>query len=100
MSPLERMGMMCNPELSERYIVALLDAQSAELGIAPEEHLELLRAAALNPAVIISSRRTGRKFWGDANSPSEYFGTMWDLSLEKWIDHPGVAYMFFSTSVR
>jgi hypothetical protein len=98
MSQIERLGLTRNPELSERYIVKLLETPSEDLGITPAEHVAILRAAVLNPDVIGSSRRTGRKYWmvmGDVNPPFEYFGTMWDLALDKWSEHLGVAYMVF-----
>lgn len=98
MSQLERLGLMRNPELSERYIVKLLETSSEELGITVTEHVAVLRAAVLNPDVIGSSRRTGRKFWmvmGDVNPPFEYFGTMWDLALDRWREHLFVAYLIF-----
>jgi hypothetical protein len=31
----------------------------------------------------------------DWNPLLEYFGTMWDLCVDKWLDNPGVAYTFF-----
>jgi hypothetical protein len=97
LTQLERLGLTRNPELSMRYVVALLDTSSAELNISRQEHADVLSAAAVNPKLIGSSRRTGRKVWaveGDANSPFEEYGQMWKACLDKWIDQSPVPYMF------
>ena len=88
---------MRNPKLSIKYVVALLETSSDELGLPRREHADILSAAATNPDIIESSRRTGRGVWvvdGDANSPFEEFGQMWKLSVEKWIDEARVVYGF------
>ena len=98
MSQIERLGLMRNPDLSMRYVVALLETASEELDITRESHMHVLRAAALNPGMIGSSRMHGRKFWlgGDeGNPPFEEYGKMWLLSFEKWFDQPRVLYCFF-----
>jgi hypothetical protein len=97
MSPLERLGLMRNPDLSMHYVVALLDTASEELHISRDEHAEILRAAAVNPDLVGSSRRTGRNYWtveGHANSPFEEYGRMWELCLEKWLSDRAVPYFF------
>ena len=91
MSQLERLGLMRNPELSTRYVVALLETPSEELNLSRKEHAEVLRAAATNSDLIWGSRRTGRKSWvggGEGNPPFKEYGEMWRLCLEKWIDEP------------
>jgi len=79
------------------YVVALLDTPSHELNISRKEHGDVLTAAATNPDLVGGSRTTGRKPWsvqGDANSPFEEYGKMWELCLDKWIDEPRVPYFF------
>ena len=98
MSQLERLGLMRNPELSERYVVALLETPSEELNMSRSEHADLLRAAAVNPLLVEGSRRTGRQSWvgafGDPFLACEEYGSMWKACLEKWIDEPRVSYFF------
>jgi hypothetical protein len=97
MSQIERLGLMRNPELSMRYVVALLETPSKELNLSRKEHAEVLSAAAVNPGLVGGSRRTGRKAWlggGEGNSPFEEYGKMWELCLEKWLDEKIVPYLF------
>jgi hypothetical protein len=97
MSQLERLGLMRNPNLSMRYVIALLETPSEELNLNQEEHAQMLAAAAVNPQLVGSSRRTGRKAWiggGEGNPPFKEYGEMWKLCLEKWIDKPPVPYLF------
>jgi hypothetical protein len=89
---------MRNPHLADYYLIALLEASPEELKITRKEHVAVLRAGGLNPGVIGSSRRLGRKFWvvqGDVNPPVKEYATMWDLCLEKWLDEPLVPLTFF-----
>jgi hypothetical protein len=97
MSQLERLGLMRNPDLSMHYVVALLETSSEELNLSRAEHAEILRAAAINPRLIGSSRRTGRDAWAvehDYNPPFKEYGMMWELCLNKWMDEPLVPYLF------
>ena len=97
MSHIERLGLMRNPKLSMRYVVALLETPSEELNMTRKEHGEVLSAAAVNPDLVEGSRRTGRQAWlaeGEGNSPFEEYGKMWEHCLEKWIDQPPVPYLF------
>ncbi len=97
LSQLERLGLMRNPNLSLKYVVALMETSSEELEISVSQHVEILAAAGQNPRLITSSRRTGRGVWavdGDANSPFEEYGRMWELALDRWIDKPPVPYVF------
>jgi len=97
MSHIERLGLMRNPELSMKYVVALLEASTEELRITKQEHVEIVSAAAVNPHLIGGSRRTGRRAWigGDeGNPPFEEYGKMWELCLEKWINHSPVPFLF------
>jgi hypothetical protein len=105
LAQLERLAMMQNPELSKYYIVALMETPSEGLNVSRVEHAEVLVAAAMNPAIIESSRRHGRRDWvvnGDWNRPFEEFGKMWQLSVSKWMDQPRVPYFFlkFITAVQ
>src|SRR5579872_3568763 len=89
MSQLERLGLMRNPDLSTHYVVALLETSSEELNLSRTEHAEILRAAAVNPRLIGSSRRTGRRAWAvehDYNPPFKEYGMIWELCLKKWMD--------------
>ena len=97
-SQLERLGIMRNPELSESFVVCLMEASSEELNMTREQHGELLRAAATNPDLIYGSRTTGRKSWvggGEGNSVFEEYGRMWELCIEQWLDQPTVPFYFF-----
>lgn len=98
MTALERLALMLNPELPGSYAVALLDAPSEDLGISREEHRRILITAAVNPNLVGGSRRTGRQSWvggcGDAFPASKEYGKMWELSMERWLEDPGVAYSF------
>ena len=98
LSHIERLGLMRNPELSKQYLVALMEAPSGELNISRIEHAEILRAAAMNPALIGSSRRfggeSGGSLMGIPNSPFEQYGNMWELSVSKWMDQQIVPYFF------
>jgi hypothetical protein len=97
LTQLERLGLMRNPQLSMKYVVALMETPSEELKINQKEHIELLTAAGQNPKLINGSRHTGRGVWaveGDANSPFEEYGQMWRLALDKWIDKPPVPFVF------
>lgn len=97
LTQLERLGLMRNPRLSMKYVVALMETPSEELNISQKEHIEVLTAAGQNPRLINSSRHTGRRVWaveGDANSPFEEYGQMWKLALDKWIDKPPVPFVF------
>ena len=88
---------MRNPELSKSYVVALLETASEELKISRTEHAGILLAAAVNPNLIWSSRRTGREAWrvGDHyNPPFKEYGEMWELCLEKWMDEPLIPHSF------
>ena len=100
MSQLERLGLMRNPELSDRYVVALLETPSEELNMSRAEHASVLRAAAVNPNVIGRSRAFGREAWrgvhGDVFMPFEDCGRMWKLSIEKWMDESIVPYFFLA----
>lgn len=98
MSQLERLGLMRNPELPLRLVVALLETPSAQINMTREQHAEVLCAAAANADLVGSSRHTGRRGWvggGEGNSPFEGFGTMWSLCLDKWMDQPSVPFCFF-----
>jgi hypothetical protein len=89
MSQLERLGLMRNPKLSMRYVIALLETPSEELNMTRKEHVDVLIAAAVNPELIGRSRRFGRKAWVVDDFPADpfkEFGKMWQLCLEKWID--------------
>jgi hypothetical protein len=95
MTQLERLCLMRNPDLSFKYLVALIDADTTQLGITRKEHADMIYAGVINPRVLWSSRHHGRDYWvafGDPNSPFEEFGEMWQLSLERWMDLPFVPY--------
>jgi hypothetical protein len=97
MSQIERLGLMRNPELSKRYVVALLETPSKELNMSRKEHVEVLWAAAVNPELVGGSRNCGRKSWiggGEGNSPFKEYGKMWELCLDNWIDQLTVPYLF------
>lgn len=97
MTQIERLGLMRNPKLSSRFVVALLNTPSSELDVSRKEHVEILSAAAVNPDLVWSSRTTGRKWWsggGEGNPPFEEYGEMWRLCLEKWINDSPVPYLF------
>jgi hypothetical protein len=99
MSQLERLALMRNATLSHRYIVALLDAPTDDLGMSRSEHGEMLFAAAMNSRLVWSSRHHGRDFWvveGDANPPFAEYGQMWEIALDKWLDMPCVPYAFLN----
>jgi hypothetical protein len=97
LSYLERLGLMRNPELSKHFVVAVMETPTEELNISRVEHAEVLVAAAMNPALIRSSRLSGRKWWvvdSYPNSPFEEFGKMWELSVSHWMDQHRVPYFF------
>jgi hypothetical protein len=75
MSQIERLGLMRNPKLEMRFVVALLETSSEQLEMNEYEHEKVLCAAAVNPDLI----------WGSRSAFEEY-GTMWTLCLDKWID--------------
>jgi hypothetical protein len=88
---------MRNEGIRDEFVVALLNADSEELGMTRDEHSKLLWAAATNTRIMWGSRRHGRDYWqveGDVNSPSAEYGQMWELSLEKWMDKKYVPYAF------
>jgi len=97
MSQPERLGMMRNPALSYRFVVALLETPSSELEMSTGDHVDILVAAAVNPNLIGASRRTGRKNWKgfDWDEPIEEYGIMWDLCLDRWAEEHRVPYYFF-----
>jgi len=89
MSQIERLGLMRNPKLEMRFVVALLETSSEHLEMNEYEHEKVLCAAAVNPDLIWGSRSAGRQGWvafGEGNPPFEEYGTMWTLCLDKWID--------------
>lgn len=97
LTQLERLGLMRNPRLSSNYVVALLQTQSGELNLTDQEHIQVLTAAGQNPAVINDSRRTGREAWaveGDAFPPSEEYGEMWRLVVDRWLKKAPVPMVF------
>jgi hypothetical protein len=97
LSQLERLAMMHNIGLPYAFVVGLLQADTSELGITREEHARLLFSAAQNPHLIVSSRHHGREVWafeGDANSPFEEFGQMWEACVDKWMDQQHVVFSF------
>jgi hypothetical protein len=99
LSHLERLGLMRNPKLPRRLVVALLEARSEELTISRGDHAGVLRAAAFNPALIQLSRHFGRESRPsfdrqDWFEPFPEFGRMWELSISKWMDIWGVPFMF------
>jgi len=97
LTQLERLGLMQNPDLSMKYVVALMEASSEELKITQREHIDVLAAAGQNPRLINGSRRTGRDVWvvdGDPNSPFEEYGQMWKVAIDKWLDKPPVPFVF------
>ena len=97
-SQIERLGLMRNPELEMRFILALLETPSDELTMNRKEHAQVLCAAAVNPSLIRDSRFTGRKGWiggGEGNPPFKEFGQMWTLCLDKWTDELLVPFLFF-----
>jgi hypothetical protein len=97
-SSLDRLALMRNPDLSFKYVVALLNADTAELGITREEHANVVRAGAFNPRIVWSSRHHGRDFWvgfdGGGEAPFREFGQMWETSINRWLDIPSVPYAF------
>jgi hypothetical protein len=97
LSNLERCGIVRNPELSNLYVVALMETPSVDLNISRVEHSEVLVAAAMNPKLINNSRLCGREssVLNDfPMEPFEEFGKMWELSVGKWVDQPRVPYFF------
>jgi hypothetical protein len=97
MTHLERLALMRNQGLSDRFIVALLDAPGKDLGMTRAEHAKVLYAGAVNTRIIWGSRRHGRDYWmveGDVNPPSDEYGQMWNLSLDKWLDMGYIPYAF------
>lgn len=95
--PLDRMAMMRNPKLSEGFVVALMKEDSTSIGITREEHAKLIYAAAHNPDLIGSSRRTGRDFWvggGEGNPPFQEYGEMWRVAYARWLDTIAVYAVF------
>lgn len=99
MGPLERLGLMRNPDLPASYVLALLEAPSEELGISRDEHVRILMTAAVNPDLVGKNRWTGRGSWvgefGDGFPACEEYGRMWELSLKRWLNEP-VVYQFIS----
>ncbi len=89
MSQIERLGLMRNPKLEMRFVVALMETSSELLGMSEFEHEKVLCAAAVNPDLVWGSRSTGRDgcvACGEGYPPPEEYGTMWTLCLGKWID--------------
>lgn len=98
MSTLDRLALMRNPDISSRFIVALMKAESDALSIPQSEHIELLSAALLNPRPIQLSRRFGRDFYltfGDGNPPDEVYAEMWSVAVERWLETP-IPYRVFN----
>jgi hypothetical protein len=97
MSQIERLGLMRNPKLEMRFVVALMEASSDQLEMSEYEHEMVLCAAAVNPDLIWGSRSTGRDgsvACGEGYPPPEEYGLMWTLSLDKWIDTPVPEHFF------
>ena len=95
MTQIERLALMRNPKLAYRYVIALLRADSGELGMSRREQAAMILAAAMSERVVWTSRHHGRDYWmvyGDVNPPFEEFGEMWEISLENWMDLPYVPY--------
>jgi len=89
MSQVEWLGLMRNPKLEMRFVVALLETPSEQLGMSEYEHEKVLCAAAVNPDLVWESRSTGRDgsvACGEGYPPPEEYGKMWTLCLDKWID--------------
>ncbi len=98
MSKLDRLALMRNADISSRFIVALMKAESDVLSIPKSEHIELLSAALLNPRPIQLSRRFGRDFYltfGDGNPPDEVYAEMWNVAVERWLETP-IPYRVFN----
>lgn len=86
LSHLERLGIMRNPDISRRYVLALMGTPPEELAVSRVEHAEVLRAAAMNPTLVGESRRDGRKAQRGYTDVDKEYGKMWELSLTKWMD--------------
>jgi hypothetical protein len=71
----------------------------SQLGTLESEYVEAMSVAALNPNLIERSRRQGRGWYsvfGDANSPMDEFGEMWELAATTWLERNPVPYCVFS----
>jgi hypothetical protein len=97
LSQIERLALMANGGLSMRYVLALLNTETEELGVTRQEHARCLYAACTNPRLIFSSRIHGRETWaveGDANPPFEELVQTWEINTEKWMDVGYVPFAF------
>jgi hypothetical protein len=98
MSTLDRLALVRNPDISSRFIVSLMKAESDALSIPQSEHIELLSAALLNPRPIQLSRRFGRDFYltfGDGNPPDDVYEEIWNVAVERWLETP-IPYRVFN----
>ncbi len=97
LSPLDRMAMMHNTGLTCCFVVELLQAATADLGITRNEHARLLCSASQNPHIIVDSRHFGRETWayeGDANPPLVEYSEMWEACVDRWMDQQHVVFSF------
>jgi hypothetical protein len=88
MSQLERLAAVRNPQLKDKFLIALMEAEPATLNMNRQEHVELICAAAVNPRIVEGSRRTGRDAWGtwgDWNTPFKEYGQMWRIAVDRWL---------------
>jgi hypothetical protein len=95
MTPMARLALMHNRKLWPKYVVALMSADSDELGISRDEHAQLLFTASNNTHLVLDSRHHGRDYWvfeGDPNPPDETYGQMWEIAVDKWMDRMHVPY--------
>jgi hypothetical protein len=99
MAHIERLALMRNPDILIKLLVALMQESSERLNMTRDEHSRLICAGIFNPRIINSSRQTGRDFWtgfdGDPFPPSEEFGQMWQLAVDRWRSEHIVPYFVF-----
>jgi hypothetical protein len=99
LSQLERLALMRVPDLSASLALAIMKVSPSELGTLEAEYVEAMSVAVLNPNLVERSRRQGRDWYsvfGDASSPMDEFGEMWELAATTWLKSNPVPYCVFS----
>jgi hypothetical protein len=97
MSQLERLALMRAPNTGGALLASLMESESDGIGMTRYEHVEVLCAAVLNPALIQNSRIYGRHYFvrfGDPNKPREEYAKLWNLTADHWLNTP-VSYLVF-----
>ena len=98
-TPLERLALMRNRNLSLRLVMCILDLESGGLHLETEERTALARACLVNPKVVENGRRSREMFpagadgWG-GYTISKDAKAIWGLAA-KWPANSQVPYMAF-----